>query len=172
MLGVAGMSARQRGIIAGIVLIGLPLVLAVLSAWFLHTHERVQRRVPLPPGGEAATDPLYALRLALQAQGLQVQAYDDLAPDRFIGNPGDTVLLHGDPSAVNARQAQVVMAWVERGGHLVLRTPPRARNASRFGSAAFNCAPLASISSARGTSRPMSNVRASQFGFSKTTKRK
>lgn len=130
MLGVARMSARQRGILSGIVLIGLPLVLAVMTAWFLHTHERVERRVALPPGGEAATDPLYALRLALQAQGLQVQAHDDLAPDRFIGSPGDTVLLHGDPSVVNAHQARVVMAWVERGGHLVLRTPPRALDPS------------------------------------------
>src|SRR5690606_22339884 len=44
----------------------------------------------------------------------------------FIGDPGSTVLLHGDPAGVDAQQTQAVMAWVERGGHLLLRTPPHA----------------------------------------------
>jgi len=126
VLGVARMNARERGMLAGVLLVGLPLVLALVGAWFLHTFERVEERVPLPPGGEAAADPLFALRLALQADGLRVEAHDSLDPSAFIGSPGDTVVLHGDPAQVPAGQARALLAWVSRGGHLVLRMPERA----------------------------------------------
>jgi hypothetical protein len=46
------------------------LALAVIAAgvaWFLATHHRVEKIVPMPPRGEASYNPLYALKLALRA---------------------------------------------------------------------------------------------------------
>ena len=42
------------------------LIIALGVAWFLHTHERVSDTVDLPPRGEAAYNPLYALRETLR----------------------------------------------------------------------------------------------------------
>ncbi len=119
------MNARTRGRLVGAALIGLPVVLAVMALWFFGGYERVERRERLPPSGEAASDPLYALRKALEADGITVEARDTLEPPRFVGRHRDTVLLHGDPSVVADAEARALMAWVERGGHLVLRTPRR-----------------------------------------------
>ena len=119
------MNARQRGILVGAILLGLPLVLLVGAIWFQRHFEKVEQRLPLPPGGEAASDPLYTLRRVLEADGMQVHAHDGLAAAAVVGSPRDTVLLHGDPATVDARQAAILLSWVERGGHLVLRTPPR-----------------------------------------------
>src|SRR5690606_1911523 len=124
-LGVAAMNARTRGRLVGAALIGLPVVLAVMALWFFGGYERVERRERLPPSGEAASDPLYALRKALEADGITVEARDTLEPPRFLGRHRDTVLLHGDPSVVADAEAHALLAWVERGGHLVLRTPRR-----------------------------------------------
>src|SRR5690606_8222192 len=79
----------------------------------------------LPPAGEAAADPLYALRRVLEADGERVQAHERPDAMALVGDPRDTVLLHGDPSTVDAAGAQRLLAWVARGGHLVLRTPSR-----------------------------------------------
>src|SRR5690606_24754520 len=125
LLGVARMNARQRGILVGAILLGLPLVLLVGAIWFQRHFEKVEQRLPLPPGGEAASDPLYTLRRVLEADGMQVHAHDGLAAAAVVGSPRDTVLLHGDPAMVDTRQAAMLLSWVERGGHLVLRTPPR-----------------------------------------------
>ena len=42
------------------------LVIAAAVAWWLHTYERVERWIDLPRTGEAASNPLFALRVALQ----------------------------------------------------------------------------------------------------------
>lgn len=119
------MNARQRGMLVGAVVLGLPLLLALATVWFLHAFEKVEHQVPLPPAGEAAADPLYALRRVLEADGERVQAHEMPDAMALVGDPRDTVLLHGDPSTVDAAGAQRLLAWVARGGHLVLRTPSR-----------------------------------------------
>ncbi|WP_372016855.1 DUF4350 domain-containing protein [Pseudoxanthomonas sp. 10H] len=100
-------------------------VVAAAVAWFRHTHERVEHREPLPPRGEAAWNPLYALRETLRADGVVAETRQRLQPERFAGAPADTVLLHGDASVLSdRRQVAALLAWVERGGHLLVRTPP------------------------------------------------
>ena len=47
------------------------LIVALGVAWFLHTHERVADTVDLPQRGEAAYNPLYALRETLRADGVE-----------------------------------------------------------------------------------------------------
>ena len=123
-MGVDAMSAAWRWRLVGLGALVGAVLLAVLVAWFLHTHERVERELPLPPQGEAAINPLYALRQTLRADGIEAQTRQALQPERFADAPGDTVLLYGDPSALAMRDVNAVLAWVARGGHLLVRTPP------------------------------------------------
>ena len=92
-------------------------------ALFLALFERVSTTVPLPPEGEARYNPLYALRMALQAQGVKAQSYPVLNPGSLALGPRDTVLVYTQPEAVSAVQATRLVAWVKGGGHLVMRGP-------------------------------------------------
>ena len=74
-------------------------VLGGLALWWLRTYERVSESVPLPRTGEAATDPLFALRLALEADGRRVRAWRRLDPDAMGLGPRDSLVLDGDPRA-------------------------------------------------------------------------
>jgi hypothetical protein len=56
-----------------IFLLGL-LVTSVLAAWFLGRYERAERELALPPRGEAAYNPLYALRQTLRADGVRAES--------------------------------------------------------------------------------------------------
>ncbi len=99
------------------------LALATLVAWLLHTYERVERHVRLPPQGEAAYNPLYALRRILEQDGLAVVSSARLeAGGRTLGAE-DTLLLLDDPRRLNPVQVGGLLDWVQAGGHLVLRTP-------------------------------------------------
>ncbi|WP_369978670.1 DUF4350 domain-containing protein [Xanthomonas bundabergensis] len=105
-----------------IFLVGL-LVTSVLAAWFLGRYERAERELPLPPRGEAAYNPLYALRQTLRADGVRAESRQrlDLAAMRL--QPHDSVLLLGDPRTLSKPDSEALLAWVARGGHLILRTP-------------------------------------------------
>lgn len=119
------MSARLRTWLAGTglaLLVAAPLV--ALVAWFLHTHERVEHEVPLPPRGEAVWNPLYALRETLRADGLQARSRQRLQPDLFDAATTDTVLLDIDLARLRGDQVEQLLDWASRGGHLLVRTPP------------------------------------------------
>ncbi|MFT3763866.1 MAG: DUF4350 domain-containing protein [Pseudoxanthomonas sp.] len=108
--------------------IGLPVLAAVaiavvLAAWFLHNFHRVEREIPLPPRGEALYNPLYALRKSLEADGVRVDARQRLDLSAHALGARDTLLLFNDPRAMSPPEVRSVLAWVERGGHLVVRTP-------------------------------------------------
>ena len=45
-------------------------VITLFAAWWHHAYKRVERVLPLPPAGEAAYNPLYALKRALQADAV------------------------------------------------------------------------------------------------------
>ena len=111
------------------------LVLGLGVAWFLHTHERVEETIPLPPRGEAAYNPLYALRESLRAAGVPAESRRRLDGERVLG-PRDTVLMIGDPGTASPGEVQRLLDWVEAGGHLLVRTPPwtrRVREARSWG---------------------------------------
>jgi len=96
-------------------------------AWWRSTHVRVEKWVDEPRTGEARSNPLYALKLALQADGVRVATGSRLVID--ASHPLDergTLLLFNNPNVISDGEAQRLLDWVEHGGHLVLRMPPRA----------------------------------------------
>lgn len=111
---------NRRSLLA--VILGL-LVIGGGVALFLALFERVSTTVPLPPEGEARYNPLYALRMSLQAQGVKAQSYPVLNPNALALGPRDTVLIYTQPEAISAAQTARLVAWVKGGGHLVLRGP-------------------------------------------------
>ncbi|UNK58934.1 DUF4350 domain-containing protein [Pseudoxanthomonas daejeonensis] len=118
------MKPRARtGLLAALVALAACAVVAALVAWFLHTHERIEHKQPLPPQGEAAWNPLYALRESLRADKVPAQTRQRLEPALFVSAPGDTVLLDGDPARLRAAEVDALLDWVASGGHLLLRTP-------------------------------------------------
>ena len=124
------MSTRLRWLLVGIVLLVIGVPLAIL---FLRTHERVTQVERLPPQGEASYNPLYVLGQALRADGLTVQSRPRLDLTRMPLAPGDTVVLLQDSAEVPAPAVAALIAWVERGGHLIVRTPPVGKDSTRSG---------------------------------------
>lgn len=98
-------------------------VVAAATAWFLHTHHRVEKVLYLPPHGEAGYNPLYALKRTLQADGVKVESRQRLnLADHALG-PRDTLLLYNDPRTLSPPDARRLLDWVASGGHLLVRTP-------------------------------------------------
>ena len=107
------------------------VVLGGLVGWWLHTHERVERIVPLPRTGEARRNPLYALQVALKKDGIAVQSrrrlqlLDDGGKDTAVPLAArDTVVLYNDPRTLATNEVDALLRWVGNGGHLIVRTPP------------------------------------------------
>lgn len=102
------------------------LALAIIGAgvaWFLATHHRVEKTVALPPRGEASYNPLYALKLALRAEGQRAESRQRLQLEQMALAPGDTLLVYSDPRALTYEQLEALFVFAEDGGHLVLRLP-------------------------------------------------
>lgn len=115
------MSRRTLWTLAGVVaVLGL---LALGRWWFLQTHHKVDQTLYLPPQGEARYNPLYALKQTLKADGLVVSSRQRLDLGLHALQPGDTLLLFGDPQAILPSESRRLLAWVEAGGHLLVRTP-------------------------------------------------
>jgi hypothetical protein len=111
---------KARGWVA--VAVGLLLVAGVV-AWWLHTYRRVEHWIDLPRTGEAARDPLFALRLALAYDGRRVRAWRRLDPAAMRPAPRDTILFDGDPRALPTPVRADLLGWVRDGGHLILAVP-------------------------------------------------
>jgi hypothetical protein len=113
-----------RGARIGLIVFAATGVLIAAVAWFLHTYVRVEHEIPLPPGGEAVYNPLYALKQSLQADGLRVDARQRLDLSAHMPAARDTLLLFGDARELSQPDALHVLDWVQAGGHLIVRTPP------------------------------------------------
>ncbi|HVI57801.1 MAG TPA: DUF4350 domain-containing protein [Luteimonas sp.] len=114
-----------------VALVALGLLLAALVvAWWNYNYERVEKEVALPPRGEAAYNPLYALRLALQGAGVQATSRQRLRLDEMPLGARDTVLVLNDPRTLSPGEVEGLLQWVGRGGHLLVRTPRMERGAA------------------------------------------
>lgn len=99
------------------------LVVALGVVWFLHTHERVDDTVDLPPRGEAAYNPLYALRESLIAAGVPARSRQRLQLSSVPLGSRDALLLYSEPGTLLPVEVDSLLAWVDAGGHLLVRTP-------------------------------------------------
>jgi len=124
-VGAMKVSGRNVGLVA----LGL-LLAAGLAAWWNYNYEYVETEVTLPPRGEAGYNPLYALRLALQASGVQARSRQRLQLDEVPLGERDTVLLLGDPRTLSPADVDGLLDWVDAGGHLLVRMPPLERGAA------------------------------------------
>jgi hypothetical protein len=115
------MSPRLRWALVTAVLLVLGIPVAIL---FLRNHHRVTHTEHLAPQGEASYNPLYALGRALNADGIPSHSFPSVDLARMPLKPGDTVLLLKDSADVPPSTARALLDWVDRGGHLLLRTPP------------------------------------------------
>lgn len=97
--------------------------IALLLTWFFVTYERKEQSFPMPRKGEAAYNPLFAVKLALEDAGQRVHSRPHLFDKAQPLGRHDTVVLNGDPSRVRRSDATVLLDWVARGGHLVVEAP-------------------------------------------------
>lgn len=100
------------------------LLAGLVLAWFLLTHKRVEHQLPAPPRGEASYNPLYALKLALRAEGLRVDSRQRLQLDAVPLDARDTLVVFSDPRTLGEDELEDLFDFAEAGGHLVLRLPP------------------------------------------------
>lgn len=108
--------------IGGIVLL-VGAVVALGVAWFLHHYEKVENDLYLPPRGEAAYNPLYALKKTLQVDGVTVASRQRLDLQAQQLAAGDTLLILNDPRTLTPVESRRLLQWVGEGGHLLVRTP-------------------------------------------------
>jgi hypothetical protein len=106
----------RRWIVPGVLL----ALVAVLVAWFLMTYERVSEERRMPPTGEAARNPMYALRLALQASGERARTQRWFRPAQWRPAARDTLVMYGQAAPFSAAETARLLGWVRGGGHLVL----------------------------------------------------
>jgi hypothetical protein len=99
-------------------------LVAGFTVWWRANYERVETVVDKPRSGEARSNPLYGLTLTLRAD--HVQVVDGSRPvwdERHSLADKDTVLVFSDSSLLSDVQAQRLLDWVERGGHLLMLAP-------------------------------------------------
>ncbi len=113
------MTTRKRGLIALLIVAAL-IGVVLLWRW---AFVKVEREIDLPPIGEAAYNPLYALKKTLENAGQKVQSRQRLDLAQMTLAPRDTVVMLGDGSQLGTRDTETLLDWVSRGGHLVLAAP-------------------------------------------------
>lgn len=119
-MSAAGGRRDRRGLLLAV---SAAMVAGLVAMWWLQSMERRDVEVPTPPRGEAAYNPLYALKQALRADGIAVQSRRRLAATTQALVPGDTLVLLGDLRALPRRDATALLAWIAAGGHLVAELP-------------------------------------------------
>ena len=106
----------------------LLLAAALVVWWFRSNFHPVTETIPLPRTGEASYNPLYALKKTLQAQGVRTTSHAWLTPADLHLPAGDTLVLYSQSEVLQPAQAQALLDWVGRGGHLVMPAPPVTRD--------------------------------------------
>ena len=99
--------------------VGLLLVLGLLGIYLLGKLTPYQETLEHGPDPEARANPYLAAEHFLRKQGLQVQRADGLEVMKDLPSAGQTLLLLGDRNRMTAKQAERLLAWAAKGGHLL-----------------------------------------------------
>lgn len=104
-----------------LLLIGLPtLLLGLGAAWFFENFEKIT--VETDEGdfqGEAKRKPYLAAQYLLQHSGAQVEYLHTLPRVETLPVEQAALLLLPNQAVLNQAQSDALLAWVERGGHLL-----------------------------------------------------
>lgn len=98
---------------------GLLLALGLLGIYLLGMLTPYQETLDHGPSPEAQANPYLAAEQFLRKQGLQVQRADGLEALKDLPSDGQTLLLLGDRSRMTPKQAERLLAWTAKGGHLL-----------------------------------------------------
>ncbi|WP_339522846.1 DUF4350 domain-containing protein [Pseudomonas sp. EA_35y_Pfl2_R111] len=98
---------------------GLLLALGLLGIYLLGKLTPYQETLEHGPDPEARANPYLAAEHFLRKQGLQVQRADGLEAMRGLPSAGQTLLLLGDRNSMTPKQAERLLAWTAKGGHLL-----------------------------------------------------
>lgn len=121
---------RERAI--GLLAIAV-LVLGSLGLWLARNLERTSQQIAMPPKGEAAYNPLYALKRTVQIDGGDAQSRRRLSLAAHPLGARDTVVLMGNLSAQGQDEAQRLLQWIAAGGHLIAAIPAYSGQPARAG---------------------------------------
>lgn len=109
------MNRRLQLLLGGAVLIAL----ALLGSYLLSHLEPYEESVEHGPAPEAQANPYLAAEHFLRQQGLQVTRADGLEVLQDLPSAGQTLLLLGDRARMTPKQAERLLAWAAKGGHLL-----------------------------------------------------
>lgn len=98
---------------------GLLLLLGLLGIYLLGKLTPYQETLEHGPDPEARANPYLAAEHFLREQGLQVQRADGLEIMKGLPSAGQTLLLLGDRNRMTPKQAERLLAWAAKGGHLL-----------------------------------------------------
>lgn len=101
-------------------------VLAALcgaAAWWFATFERVEEDVDAPLRGEAAYNPLFALKRVLQLRGIEVESHAHLDLEAMALARNDTLVLAADVRTLTPAQVGGLLAWMRTGGQMIFALP-------------------------------------------------
>lgn len=109
------MSRLTRLLLAG----GLALALGLLGVYLLSIAEPYEDTLEHGPAPEARTNPYLAAEHFLRKQGLSVRHAQSLGELGELPSNGQTLLLLGDRDQMTPRQAERLLQWAAKGGHLL-----------------------------------------------------
>ncbi|MHA6494079.1 DUF4350 domain-containing protein [Pseudomonas borbori] len=101
--------------------LGALLVLAVglLGSYLLSIAEPYEKTIEHGPAPEVLANPYLAAEHFLRKQGISVQRADGLDVLANLPSTGQTLLLLGDRNRMTPRQAERLLEWTGKGGHLL-----------------------------------------------------
>lgn len=107
---------RRSQLLLGVLLL---LIVGALGAYLLSRAVPYQETLEHGPAPEARANPYLAAEHFLRKQGIAVQRTDSLALLPSLPSAGQTLLLLGDRRQMSPLQAERLLAWAAKGGHLL-----------------------------------------------------
>lgn len=95
------------------------LVIGLIAVYLLGRLEPYEETVDLGTAPEARQDDYLAARRYLERQGIEVSRADNLSVLDTLPAPGNTLLLIASRTNMTPSQADRVLAWASKGGHLL-----------------------------------------------------